>query len=92
LLLRFYAVHGRFPSGRSELRFMSETQVDFDVDLRELQGQEGADTLCGLLHAIGGKLGKPALMTSEGGSQEHPVLGFDPALNKVILFTDPAPG
>ncbi|HEX5298461.1 MAG TPA: hypothetical protein VFW50_15870 [Streptosporangiaceae bacterium] len=71
--------------------FMAETDIDFDVDLRELQGQEGVDTLCGLLRAIGGKLGKPVLMTAEGGRREHPVLGFDPALNKVVLITGPAP-
>lgn len=66
--------------------FLAETQIDFDVDLRELQGQQGADTLSGLLRAIGTKLGKPVLMVPEGGSQEHPVIGFDPALNKVTLL------
>jgi hypothetical protein len=71
--------------------FMAETDIDFDVDLRELRGQEGVDALCGLLRAIGGKLGKPVLMTAEGGRREHPVLGFDPALDKVVLFTGPAP-
>jgi hypothetical protein len=39
--------------------------------------------LCALLRTIGGKLGKPVLMTPEGGSQEHPVLGYEPALGKV---------
>jgi hypothetical protein len=68
-------------------RFMSETEISFDVDLRELQGQEGIDTLCAFLRAIGSRLGKPVLMTPEGGSQEHPVLGYDPALNKVTLRT-----
>ena len=51
-----------------------------------------ADTLCGFLRAIGGKLGKPVLMTAEGGHREHPVLSFDPVLNKVVVFPDPAPG
>ena len=72
-------------------RFMSENEIDFDVDLRELQGQGGVDTLCALLRAIGAGLGKPVLMTSEGGGSEHPVLGFDPALGKVVLFADPTP-
>ena len=67
---------------------MSETEIDFDVDLRELQGQEGVDTLCDFLRAIGSELGKPVLMTPEGGSQGHPILGFDPVVNKVVLFTD----
>jgi hypothetical protein len=71
-------------------RLMSETEISFDVDLRELQGQEGADTLCAFLRAIGSRLGKPVLMTPEGGSQEHSVLGYDPALKKVTLRTEPA--
>ena len=70
-------------------RFMSETEISFDVDLRELQGQAGIDTLCAFLRTIGSRLGKPVLMTPEGGSQEHPVLGYDPALNKVTLHTEP---
>jgi hypothetical protein len=66
-------------------RLWSETEISFDVDLRELQGQQGVDTLCAFLRAIGSRLGKPVLMTPEGGSQEHPVLGYDPALGKVAL-------
>jgi hypothetical protein len=69
-------------------RLWSETEISFDVDLRELQGQQGVDTLCAFLHAIGSRLGKPVLMTSEGGSQERPVLGYDPALARVILRTE----
>ncbi|WP_336212636.1 hypothetical protein [Nonomuraea sp. LPB2021202275-12-8] len=72
-------------------RLISETEIDFDVDLRELQGQEGVDVLCDFLRAIGSELGKPVLMTPEGGSQEHPVLGFDPVVSKVVLLADPAP-
>ncbi|GGT46038.1 hypothetical protein ACFFV7_38830 [Nonomuraea spiralis] len=72
-------------------RLMSETEIDFDVDLHELQGQEGVDVLCDFLRAIGGELGKPVLMTPEGGNQEHPVLGFDPVVSKVVLLTAPWP-
>lgn len=70
-------------------RLMSAEEIDFDIDLRELQGQDGVDTLCGFLGEIGRKLGKPVLMTSEGGSQAHPVLGFDPVLDRVVLLADP---
>jgi hypothetical protein len=66
-------------------RCWSETEISFDVDLRELQGQQGADVLCVFLRAIGSRLGKPVLMTPEGGSQEHLVLGYDPDLGKVTL-------
>lgn len=65
--------------------FWSETEISFDVDLRELQGQQGVDTLCAFLRATGSGLGKPVLMAEEGGSPEHPVLGYDPDLGKVTL-------
>jgi hypothetical protein len=71
-------------------RLMSAEQIDFDVDLRELQGQDGVDTVCAFLREIGQELGKPVLMTPECGSQAHPVLGFDPALNRVVLLADPS--
>ena len=70
-------------------RPMSAEEIAFDIDLRELQGQDGVDTLCGFLGEIGRELGKPVLMTSEGGSQAHPVLGFDPVLDRVVLLADP---
>jgi hypothetical protein len=38
-------------------RLWSESEISFDVDLRELQGQQGADTLCAFLQAIGSRLG-----------------------------------
>ena len=78
------------PGVHAIFRMMSADEIDFDIDLRELQGQEGVDILCRFLHEIGRELGKPVLMTSEGGSQAHPVLGFDPMLNQVVLFADPA--
>ncbi|MER7859574.1 hypothetical protein ABTX61_10755 [Amycolatopsis japonica] len=60
-----------------------------DIDLRELQGQAGVDILCGFLTDIGRELGKPVLMKSEGGSPAHPVLGFDPEQDRVVLLTEP---
>jgi hypothetical protein len=69
----------------------SANEIEFDVDLRELQGQEGVDILCGLLNNIGRKLGKPVLMTPEGErNPAHAVLGFDPAANRVVLLADPS--
>jgi hypothetical protein len=73
-------------------RIMSADAIDFDVDLRELQGQPGVDALCSLLAEIGRELGKPVMMTSEGGSQAHPVLGVDPTLDRVVLLADPSFG
>ncbi|MGX1775635.1 hypothetical protein ACWIGW_26235 [Nocardia brasiliensis] len=74
------AVHAIFRPG-------SATDIDFDVDLRELHGQAGVDALCGFLRAIGRRLGKPVTMSAEGDF-DHPVLGFDPAADRVVLLAD----
>lgn len=34
-------------------RFLDDEVIDFDVDLRELQGQERLDVFCGFLREIG---------------------------------------
>ncbi|MFC5831412.1 hypothetical protein [Nonomuraea insulae] len=65
----------------------AEETVDFDVGLRELQGQERLDVLCGFLRAFGRRLGKPVVMTPEGGP-EHPVLGFDVTTGRVVLMVE----
>jgi hypothetical protein len=69
-------------------RPMSAEEIDFDVGLRELRGQAGVDTLCGFLCAIGRRLGKPVVMTAEG-DYGNPVLGFDPAADRVVLPAEP---
>jgi hypothetical protein len=43
-------------------RIHADDEVDFDVDPRELQGQERLDVFCGFLREIGRRLGKPVLM------------------------------
>lgn len=67
---------------------MSATEIDFDVDLRELQGQVGVDTLCGFVSALGRLLGKPVFMAAEG-QYGYPLLGFDPSVDRVVLLADP---
>lgn len=69
-------------------RFHEAEQIDFDVDLRELQGQERLDVFCGFLRAIGRRLGKPVLMDPEG-DYGHPVLGFDVEADRVVLLAEP---
>jgi hypothetical protein len=69
-------------------RPMAAEEIDFDVDLRELQGQEGVDILCRFLTAVGRRLGKPVVMTAEG-DYKNPVLGFDPAVDRVVLMAAP---
>ncbi|WP_405993663.1 hypothetical protein [Streptomyces sp. NBC_00986] len=69
-------------------RPMSGDEIDFDVDLHELQGQAGVDVLCDFLCTIGRRLGKPVGMTAEG-DYGNPVLGFDPVIDRVVLLAAP---
>ncbi|MFE3451973.1 hypothetical protein ACFXJ8_23940 [Nonomuraea sp. NPDC059194] len=62
--------------------------IDFDVDLRELQGQERLNVLVDFLRVIGRCLGKSVLMSSEG-FKGHPDLGFDVDADRVVLMVDP---
>ncbi|MEK0097988.1 hypothetical protein WDA79_05635 [Streptomyces sp. A475] len=71
-------------------RLESADEIGFDVDLRELQGQDRLDVLCGFLRAIGRRLSKPVVMTREGDwDQCHPVLGFDVESDRVVLLAEP---
>jgi hypothetical protein len=72
-------------------RFHAEDEVDFDVDLRELRGQERLDVFCGFLRELGRRLGKPVLMDPEG-DYGHPVLRFDVEADRVVLCADPQVG
>ncbi|MEU1622475.1 hypothetical protein ABZ479_34935 [Streptomyces sp. NPDC005722] len=78
------------PGVTAIFRMYSAAEVDFDVDLRELRGQRGVDVLCAFLRAVGRRLGKAVLMSAEG-DHGHPVLGFDPAVGRVVVVDDAAP-
>ncbi|MFK0191401.1 hypothetical protein [Kitasatospora sp. NPDC090308] len=69
-------------------RAYEASSIDFDVDLRELQGQDGVNLLCRLLRAIGRRLGKPVTLTPESDLL-HPVLAFDVEADRVVLLADP---
>lgn len=69
-------------------RLYAADQIDFDMDLRELQGQQGVDCVCDFLSVLGRRLGKFVLMCAEG-DYKNPVLGFDPAVDHVVLLADP---
>ncbi|MDG4762970.1 hypothetical protein O7632_02415 [Solwaraspora sp. WMMD406] len=60
-------------------------RIEFDVDLRELQGQQQLDVLCRFLTTIGRRLRKPVLMTPEG-LENQPVLGYDVEADRVVLM------
>ncbi|MEU7742174.1 hypothetical protein [Nonomuraea sp. NPDC049158] len=69
-------------------RMYQTESIDFDVDLRELQGQERLDILVDFFCVIGRRLGKSMVMTAEG-SPGHPDLGFDIEADRVVLMVDP---
>lgn len=69
-------------------RFHAPEETDFDVDLRELQGQERLDVFCGFLRAIGRRLAKSVLMDPED-EYRHRVLGFDVEADRVVLLAEP---
>ncbi|MFJ8623147.1 hypothetical protein ACIRD3_09875 [Kitasatospora sp. NPDC093550] len=70
-------------------RFLADEQIDFDVSLWELQGQERLDVLCGFLTAIGRRLGKPVPLYFEGTTRA-PFLGYEPDADRVrVLWTPP---
>ncbi|MFE5583877.1 hypothetical protein [Kitasatospora sp. NPDC056531] len=71
-------------------RFRSDERIDFDIDLGQLQGQEGLDVLCGFLAAIGRRLGRSVPTYSEG-DRRVPFLGYDVAADRVrVLWTESA--
>ena len=69
-------------------RFYDAGSIDFDIDVRELQGQERLDLFCGFLTAIGRRLRKPVLMDAEG-DHGHPLLGYDNAADRVVIMAEP---
>ncbi|MFC8914936.1 hypothetical protein ACFT5C_04120 [Streptomyces sp. NPDC057116] len=72
-------------------RFHAAEEIDFDVDTREIQGQERLDAFCGFLRAVGRRLGKPVLIEHEGGGGSRPVFGFDVVADRVVPLREPPP-
>ncbi|MDA0639721.1 hypothetical protein [Nonomuraea ferruginea] len=66
-------------------RMYRTESIDFDVDLRELQGQERLDVLVDFFCLLGRRLGKSVWMSAEG-PPDHPDLGFDVDADRVVLM------
>jgi hypothetical protein len=79
------------PEVRAFFRLWSAHQVDFDVGLRELQGQERLDVLCGFMRAIGRRLAKPVLLSPEG-FETRPVIGYQVDVDRVVVLPGAQPG
>jgi hypothetical protein len=78
------------PAPEVELIFFpyAAEQIDGDVDLRELQGQERLDILCGFLRDVGRALGKPVWMTPEA-IPDRPLLEYRVEADQVVLLAAP---
>ncbi|MCM1965986.1 MULTISPECIES: hypothetical protein [unclassified Streptomyces] len=65
---------------------LSAAEVDFDVDICQLQGQERVDVLSGFLGALGRRLRRSAVLVSEGAEERsRPLIGFDVGRDRVLL-------
>ncbi|MFF3213116.1 hypothetical protein ACFYYB_20880 [Streptomyces sp. NPDC002886] len=65
---------------------LSVAEVDFDVDICQLQGQERVDVLGGFLGAVGRRLRRPVVLVSEGDEgRGRPLIGFDVGRDRVLL-------
>nr|WP_322770105.1 hypothetical protein [Frankia sp. Cr1] len=60
-------------------------RIDFDVDLRQLQGQDRLDVLCQFMRAIGRALGKPVVLTPEG-CDTVPLIGYELRSDCVVVL------
>ena len=61
----------------------SADEILFDIDIREIHGQERLDALCAFLRAIGRRLGKPVLMSEEGFDVE-PDFGYRVDVGRIV--------
>lgn len=64
----------------------SAESIDFDVDLRALQGQARLDLLCDFFAVLARALRRSVWICGEGDT--HPVLGFDVTVDRMIVVDD----
>lgn len=72
------------------LWFFSPEEINFDIDLRELQSQQRLDVLCDFLRSVGRRLGKSVLVTPESGSELQTDLSYEVAADRVALVEQPS--
>ncbi|MER6302304.1 hypothetical protein ABT247_22465 [Kitasatospora sp. NPDC001539] len=73
------------------VRFLAEEQIDSDLDLRELRGQERLDVLCAFLTEIGQRLGTSVPVYFEGDTRS-PFLEYDHEVGRVRVLGSPPAG
>lgn len=65
---------------------LSVAEVDFDVDICQLRGQERLDVLGGFLGVLGRRTGKSVVLVSEGDEDRgRPLIGFDVVRDRVLV-------
>ena len=62
---------------RINCHFFCETELELDLDPREVDGQEALDLLTGFMRQIGQTLSKTVVLTPENGL-EHPIASYEP--------------
>jgi hypothetical protein len=73
-----------WPTPRIQVIFRMYTpaDIDFDVDLRELQGQERLDDFCDFLRTLGRALNSRVVLCAEGYPRV-PLLAYEPGRDRI---------
>lgn len=71
------------------VRPWSTDEIDSDVSLFEIQGQERLDVLCGFLRTLGSALGKRVVMYAEGFHRDPPMLAYEVDDDRVVFLAGP---
>ncbi|WP_433282585.1 hypothetical protein [Micromonospora sp. CA-244673] len=84
------------PAMEWTVRLPSPDEIDSDVSLFEIQGQERLDVFCGFLRTLGRTLDKRVLVYAEGdhgpegGHSYPPMMAYEPADDRVVFLAHPS--
>jgi hypothetical protein len=76
--------------------FFSESEIEFDIDPREVISQAELDILLIFLQQVGNAVHHPVVLTPENGPK-HPIISYEPKLGQFRYheskpnFTSPVP-
>ncbi|WP_319464159.1 hypothetical protein [Micromonospora sp. RTP1Z1] len=71
------------------VRPSSPDEIDSDVSLHEIQGQERLDVFCGFLRTLGKTLDKRVLVYAEGDHSYPPMMAYELADDRVVFLAHP---
>ena len=83
------------PDMESTVRPSSPDEIDSDVSLHEIQGQERLDLFCGFLRTLGKTLDKRVLVYAEGDHRyppmmASPMMAYELADDRVVFLAHPS--